>query len=205
MKEKKAGVLTRGRVLVLLGVVLLLCAAGLYGYNQWIDHRAGQASEEAAITLAEEIQSRNVELVTVVDGRGEDQLLATELDGAYYIGVLTIPSLEKLLPVQSDWSMEKLKRTPCRYSGSVEGGGLVIAGHNYRKHFSGLSTLRQGDSVVFTDLEGNQIFYEVREIYTLQATDIEGMVESGYDLTLFTCNYGGKARVTVRCSRVEAS
>ena len=57
---------------------------------------------------------------------------------------------------------------------------------------------------MFTDLEGNQIFYEVREIYTVAATDIDGMVNSGYDLSLFTCNYGGKARVTVRCDRVEA-
>jgi sortase A len=57
---------------------------------------------------------------------------------------------------------------------------------------------------VFTDLEGNQLFYEVREIYTVAATDIEGMINSGYDLSLFTCNYGGKARVTVRCDRVEA-
>jgi hypothetical protein len=29
------------------------------------------------------------------------------------------------------------------------------------------------------------------------------MIESGYDLTLFTCNYGGKARVAVRCSRAD--
>ena len=57
---------------------------------------------------------------------------------------------------------------------------------------------------MFTDLEGNQMFYEVREIYTVAATDIEGMIDSGYDLSLFTCNYGGKARVTVRCDRVEA-
>ena len=35
-------------------------------------------------------------------------------------------------------------------------------------------------------------------------SDIDGMVNSGYDLSLFTCNYGGKARVTVRCDRVEA-
>ena len=48
------------------------------------------------------------------------------------------------------------------------------------------------------------MFYEVREIYTVAATDIEGMINSGYDLSLFTCNYGGKARVTVRCERVEA-
>lgn len=204
---KKAAYITRGRVLILLGLALLLGAAGLYGYNQWVDHQAGQASEAAAIALVEEIQAQDVEIVELpTDAEDADDpalLKAAELDGAYYMGVLTIPTLEKLLPIQSDWSMEQLKRTPCRYSGSIE-SGLVIAGHNYKKHFSGLATLKQGDRVVFTDLEGDQIFYEVREIYTVAATDIEGMVESGYDLTLFTCNYGGKARVTVRCSRVEA-
>ena len=66
-----------------------------------------------------------------------------------------------------------------------------------------MTRLSQGDSVVFTDLEGRQYFYEVREICTTEAYDVEGMTHSGYDLTLFTCNYGGKARVTVRCQRVE--
>lgn len=206
MEKKKRG-LTPGRVLMLLGVVLLLGAAGLYGYNQMVDQRAGQESEAAVITLVEEIQANEVEILEVPEEEGEEDaalLKVAELDGAYYMGVLTIPTLEKILPVQSDWSEAKLKKSPCRYSGGLEDGELVIAGHNYKKHFSGLATLKQGDSIVFTDLEGNQMFYEVREIYTVAATDIEGMIDSGYDLSLFTCNYGGKARVTVRCSRVEA-
>lgn len=190
---------------MLLGLILILGAAGLYGYNQWIDYQAGQQSEAAVITLVDEIQNQEVAIVEVEDqGPSEELLKVAELDGAYYIGVLTIPALEKILPIQSDWSETKLKSTPCRYSGSIEEGELVIAGHNYKKHFTGLSKLAQGDSVVFTDLEGNQMFYEVREIYTVAATDIEGMIGSGYDLSLFTCNYGGKARVTVRCDRVEA-
>ena len=190
---------------MLLGLILILGAAGLYGYNQWIDYQAGQQSEAAVITLVDEIQNQEVAIVEVEDqGPSEELLKVAELDGAYYIGVLTIPALEKILPIQSDWSETKLKSTPCRYSGSIEEGELVIAGHNYKKHFTGLSKLAQGDSVVFTDLEGNQMFYEVREIYTVAATDIEGMIDSGYDLSLFTCNYGGKARVTVRCDRVEA-
>ena len=203
-REKR---LSAGRVLVLLGVLLLMGAAGLYGYNQWVDYQAGVESEAAVLTLVEEIQSREVviqEVPQAEEGPSEAQLKVAELDGAYYMGVLTIPSLGKILPIQSDWSMSQLKRSPCRYSGSIAEGELVIAGHNYKKHFSGLATLKQGDSIVFTDLEGNQIFYEVREIYTVAATDIDGMVNSGYDLSLFTCNYGGKARVTVRCDRVEA-
>ena len=207
MAQKKEERLSAGRVLVLLGVLLLLGAAGLYGYNQWVDYQAGVESETAVLTLVEEIQSREVviqEVSQAEEGPSEAQLKVAELDGAYYMGVLTIPSLGKILPIQSDWSMSQLKRSPCRYSGSIAEGELVIAGHNYKKHFSGLATLKQGDSIVFTDLEGNQIFYEVREIYTVAATDIDGMVNSGYDLSLFTCNYGGKARVTVRCDRVEA-
>ena len=207
MAQKKEKRLSAGRVLVLLGVLLLLGAAGLYGYNQWVDYQAGVESETAVLTLVEEIQSREVviqEVSQAEEGPSEAQLKVAELDGAYYMGVLTIPSLGKILPIQSDWSMSQLKRSPCRYSGSIAEGELVIAGHNYKKHFSGLATMKQGDSNVFTDLEGNQIFYEVREIYTVAATDINGMVNSGYDLSLFTCNYGGKARVTVRCDRVEA-
>ena len=202
MEKKKR--FTFGKGLMLLGLILILGAAGLYGYNQWIDYQAGQQSEAAVITLVDEIQNQEVAIVEVEDqGPSEELLKVAELDGAYYIGVLTIPALEKILPIQSDWSETKLKSTPCRYSGSIEEGELVIAGHNYKKHFTGLSKLAQGDSVVFTDLEGNQMFYEVREIYTVAATDIEGMIDSGYDLSLFTCNYGGKARVTVRCDRVE--
>ena len=206
MEKNKKG-FPVGKALMLLGVVLLLGAGGLYGYNQMVDQRAGQESDAAVITLVEEIQASEVEILEVPEEEGKEDaalLKVAELDGAYYMGVLTIPTLEKILPVQSDWSEAKLKKSPCRYSGGLEDGELVIAGHNYKKHFSGLATLKQGDSIVFTDLEGNQMFYEVREIYTVAATDIEGMIDSGYDLSLFTCNYGGKARVTVRCSRVEA-
>ena len=188
MEKKKRG-LTPGRVLMLLGVVLLLGAAGLYGYNQMVDQRAGQESEAAVITLVEEIQANEVEILEVPEEEGEEDaalLKVAELDGAYYMGVLTIPTLEKILPVRSDWSEAKLKKSPCRYSGGLEDGELVIAGHNYKKHFSGLATLKQGDSVVFTDLEGNQMFYEVREIYTVAATDIEGMIDSGYDLSVLS-------------------
>ena len=204
-KEKKKG-LSFGKSLVILGLMLIMGSAGLYGYNLYIDYQAGQKSEAAVITLVEEIQKSEVAIVEVEDKRSDEALIkVAELDGAYYMGVLTIPAMEKILPIQSDWSEEKLKNTPCRYSGSIEEGELVIAGHNYKKHFTGLSKLTQGDSVVFTDLEGNQIFYEVREIYAVAATDIEGMVNSGYDLSLFTCNYGGQARVTVRCERVAAA
>ena len=203
MEQTKKKGMSFGKVLMLLGVMLLMGAGGLYGYNQWIDYQAGQKSDAAVNVLVEEIQNNNVEIVEA--GPSEEMIKVAELDGAYYMGVLSIPAMDKILPVQSDWSEEKLKTSPCRYSGSLEEGELVIAGHNYKRHFTGLASLPIGEQVVFTDLEGNQIFYEVREVYTISATNIDGMVNSGYDLSLFTCNYSGKARVTVRCDRVDAA
>ena len=41
--------------------------------------------------------------------------------------------------------------------------------------------------------------YTVAEVTTLEPTAVEQMTDSGYNLTLFTCTYGGKSRVTVRC------
>lgn len=203
MEQTKKKGMSFGKVLMLLGVMLLMGAGGLYGYNQWIDYQAGQKSDAAVNVLVEEIQNNSVEIVET--GPSEEMMKVAELDGAYYMGVLSIPAMDKILPVQSDWSEEKLKTSPCRYSGSLEEGELVIAGHNYKRHFTGLASLPIGEQVVFTDLEGNQIFYEVREVYTISATNIDGMVNSGYDLSLFTCNYSGKARVTVRCDRVDAA
>ena len=202
--------ISAGKIMMSLGLILMLGAAALTGYNQWDDQRAGQESQNQAISLIQEIQSQKLQIVEVPaahkqDGNtGEDILRIAKLDGTYYMGVLTIPKLGRVLPVQCECSPENLRNAPCRYSGDVRGGELVICAHNYRNHFGGLSGLTAGDSVVFTDLEGKQIFYEVREILTTQATDVEGMISSGYDLTLFTCNYGGQERVTVRCVRSEA-
>jgi sortase A len=126
-----------------------------------------------------------------------------EIDGRLYIGYLFIPALGLELPVQSQWDYPGLKISPCRYVGSTKTDDLVIAAHNYDRHFGRISKLAQGDLVYFTDMDGVQTTYQVMETLILQPTAIEEMTTSGYDLTLFTCTYGGKTRVTVRCDRVE--
>lgn len=121
------------------------------------------------------------------------------IDGAGYIGILELPALHRELPVMSVWTEKNLQKAPCRYSGSAYMQNLVIAGHNYRAHFSGIGNLKKGDSVIFTDMDGNRFFYEVSEIEILDAQETERMTESWWALTLFTCTAGGKRRIAVRC------
>lgn len=77
----------------------------------------------------------------------------------------------------------------------------MIAAHNYSCHFGQIKNLKTGDEVYFTDMDGIVNNYTVAEIDILNPTAVEEMTSGEFDLTLFTCTYGGQSRVTVRCMR----
>lgn len=120
-----------------------------------------------------------------------------------YIGYIEMPTLGISLPVMSEWSYPKLRIAPCRYTGSVYDDTMVILAHNYTRHFGRIGELDIGDPVQFIDADGNIYQYTVARHETLEKRDVEAMVDSEYDLTLFTCTYGGKYRVTVRLKRTN--
>lgn len=174
-----------------MGVLMLLAAAALaYG-----DHRrsecAGQASEEVLM----EMEQQDEQPLPA----GSDEMPVQRIDGRDYIGVLEIPAKELTLPVISDWSDEALQIAPCRYAGTLYGRDLVIAGHNYARHFSAIKTLRAGDDVIFCDAAGTSFSYEVDGVEKVSADDVQGMLSGEWDMTLFTCSYGGRDRIAVRC------
>ena len=126
-----------------------------------------------------------------------------EINGYAYIGYLSIPTLELELPIMADWDYPRLQIAPCRYTGSVRGEDLVLMAHNYASHFGTISQLKPGDSVIFTDMDGIVTMYEVVAQDILDPYAVEEMTAGDFDLTLFTCTYGGKSRVTVYCNRKD--
>lgn len=193
-----------GTVSMALGTVLVLAALSLFLWNRWEDARAGVVIEEIQPAVEEYIETADgEENAGETSGSDSLEMAVAEIDGYEYIGYISIPALGLDLPVMSTWSYEQLKIAPCRYYGSTKTGNLVIAAHNYSRHFGNIKDLSQGDAVSFTDMEGTVTRYEVEEIDTLSPTAVEEMTDSGYALTLFTCTYGGQSRVTVRCSRVS--
>lgn len=123
-----------------------------------------------------------------------------DIDGTDYIGYLEIPSLELTLPIQSQWSYAGLRVAPGRFTGNVYSKDLVLCTHNYPQHFGRIGSLNIGDSVNFTDMDGNVHSYRVAALETMAPEDVDGMLSGDWDLTLFTCTLGGKSRVTVRCT-----
>lgn len=91
--------------------------------------------------------------------------------------------------------------SPCRHTGSVYNDNLVVAGHNYKTEFDVLFRLETGDTVTFTDVDGNVFIYTVREFASVTPDDSDTVMNSGYALTMYTCNWDTSERVTVFCER----
>lgn len=127
----------------------------------------------------------------------------TVIDDVDYIGVLRIPVLEMELPIISQWSYPLLKIAPCRYQGSAYKGNMIIAGHSYPAHFGALEELLAGDTVTFTDVDGNVFWYQVVEMEILASNAGEELESGDWDLTLFTCTVSGQSRVTIRCESMN--
>lgn len=198
-----------GNTFILVGLLLIAAALFLIGYNKLNDYCAGNLSDEAVQEMIPAIED-NKKQQERIESAGEqvipdyilnpDMEMTTDLiDGNAYVGIISIPDIAVVLPVIENWSYPNLKISPCRYAGTVYKNDFVICAHNYETHFGNLKYLNVGSEIFFTDVEGNEFRYEVAEVETLQPTAIEEMTAGDWDLTLFTCTFGGAARVTVRC------
>lgn len=193
--RKKSGI-----VFMTAGVILVIAAIGLFLYNQWDAARADKAAQDAL----EKIQQTITDNFSAPDEPESAYAMKTlEIDGYEYIGFLTLPSLDLTLPVMAEWDYTRMKLAPCLYYGSVKSDDMVIAGHGYQRHFGRLKALKVGDEICFTDADNKQYRYVVGAMEVLPPTATEEMINSDFDLSLYTCTYGGQERLTVRCQRIE--
>lgn len=200
---------------IVLGALLILGAIALAYWNQREDAAAQESVAQIVPELVRQIRENSdaenidpdadilpelelqkpVELLTEEDKK----MTEVEIDGNLYIGYLSIPALNMELPVMSTWSYDQLRIAPCRYNGSIRGEDLVLMAHNYQSHFGPISQLELGDEVFFMDMDGKTTGYTVVGTDILDPSAVEIMTAGEYDLTLFTCTYGGASRVTVYC------
>lgn len=190
-----------GIVLMALGLVMIAASLGLFLSNTREQQQAAEAVEAVMPQIVEAILDQP-DMTPVTVPHTPKQMPVVEIDGYGYIGFVGIPALELELPVMADWSYPQLKLSPCRFSGDLYTGDLVVMAHNYEHHFGSLKDLRVGDPVTFTDMGGVTFEFAVTAVDILSPMDVEEMTSGDHDLTLFTCTYGGKSRVTIRCDRM---
>jgi len=194
--------------LFIIGTILIASAALLFLYNTKTDSDAQIRSSGIVEQIHE--ASENYKDISSPEQLIPDYILvpeiempSAEIDGNLYIGTLTLPDLDLELPVMGDWSYPKLKIAPCLYSGSIYEHNAVIAAHNYNSHFGRLPELDYDSNIIFTDIEGNRFYFAVVVKEVLDPKSTEDMINSGFDLSLYTCTLSGTSRYTVRCSLIQ--
>lgn len=216
-----------GTIMIILGTMLILSALFLCWYNIKENRRAYEDSQKVLVELkqlipvVEEKDEKEEIMAEIPAVNPADDLFAPyeekeeetpvipepiELDGTYYCGYITLPTLGLELPVVDGWSYAALRNSPCRYSGSAAENDIIIAAHNYNDHFGHIGDLDSGDEMIFTDTDGISHHYEVDFTQYVDGYDVDAMYRGesdDWDITLFTCTLSGQSRVTVRGLRVE--
>lgn len=189
---------------------MILAGGILFAHNLNESNRAYDLGVEQVAKVKEEIEERVSEqsadesgkkLIEVVDATPEElkQLSVVIIDGYPYCGYLSIPAIGLEMPVTDGATEENMKYSISRYYGDPYQKNMIIAGHNYRAAFLNLRELEAGDEIFFTDMNGEVFRYEVLEKIVVPGSGASEMKQGEWDLTLFTCTYGGADRYTVRC------
>ena len=199
------------RILIIsLGCCCIIAAAVLTLYNQWTSKKAADEADRLTTSFFDMLEAAapkpNEETPDVDEFLDENEPTGTEEEpvtvsvGGYEVcGSISITKIGVELAVISDWSYTNLNISACRYRGTPDNRMIVMA-HNYNKHFGRLSSMAAGDAVRFTGVDGTVYDYEVTGTETLAGNQLREVVSGGeWDLTLFTCTYGGENRVVVRC------
>lgn len=185
---------------MIIGTLLVVSAVFLAAKNLY-DQKQGERAAFDALSemkIGTPLRTEDIGETVIPDYvlNPDMDMPSEEIEGFLYIGKLEIPALDITLPVIKEWSYKSLKKAPCCYSGSIYNNNMVIAGHNYNRHFGGLKNLAAGDAINFTDMDGNVFLYTVVETEILAPGKTEEMINGEYPLTLFTCTASGAARVS---------
>lgn len=227
-----------GTVLIVVGILVILSAVGLIGYNLYTADTAYREATSALDKLEDLIPNQELPIPSigqnnavesespgddaVTDENGEVgkipeievppyienpeiEMPVLTVDGQDYIGVIEISEISVRLPVISQMSYPKLKKAPCRYSGSVYTDDIVIGAHCYDKFFAKLKNVSNGAEVRFTDVDGNIFVYKVMFKETINEKNPDELKSGDWELSLFTCPVmtNTDKRIVLRCERIS--
>lgn len=184
-----------GHICTVIGILLILAALAIWNYNEWDADRADYTAQ----TLLTEVTAQQTRTKPQTAETADSESKKSDR----FLGTLSLPTLNLELPVYATYDDSLMKDTVCRYAGGVDTENLVIAGHNYKRHFGKLTNLRIGDEVALTTMDGTTYRYQVEQVETLDSTAIDEMTAGDYPLTLFTCDYSGQARIAVCCQQTS--
>ena len=186
------------RVCVLIGFFLLVIAVLLPFLWQWRVHSSAQKMEDCVRIIRNLIPEPQS---AVPEARRDNTMSILSLDGTDYVGILEIPRYSSALPVCVNW--EGVSKYPCSFSGSIYDRTMQIGGTSQKGQYDFYREISAGDSVYFTDMEGNRFAYEITDIRYEKHADQTALHREEAALTLFIKNIYAFEYIVIFCTTVD--
>lgn len=186
-------------ILIFLFIFSLYFVTFLMIYDNFRERKLNSQEDKALELFENKIEKKKEEVVE------QPQTYTVSYNGYTILGTLRIPKIGVNTVVLKEQTYAAMNIGSIKTYGVDlnEIGGTVISGHNYRgksAFFHYLKNLSQGDSIIITDDKGRTIDYKVYEVLRyVSPNDVSYLVSTDdYQVTLVTCEDGGKTRIVVK-------
>ena len=179
---KKNGLSIR-KICILAGIFLLVGAVvilALWRWNISSSEKQAQYYVSTLRTLMPEPQN------AVPEERRDNTMSVLSVDGIDFVGLVELPRYESALPVGADWG--KTSQYPCRFHGSIYDGTMQIGATTQKGQYDFYRELSVGDTVFFTDAEGNRYTFVITSLCYENHADQAALEKKEAPLTLFIKN-----------------
>ena len=195
MKNQKQSLLTT--ILTAAGIFLLLAAVMLTVLQVVGQKTTSQRNAELVEHMYAVMPAVHV---GALDDRVDMTMPVLEVDGEDLIGILELPLYDRTLPVGGNWSKYTVSTHPCRYSGNLYDGSLVIGGSDAPGQFDFMKSISIGNSISLTDAMGGRYYYRVEWVENRKDIPLDELFSETTDLVLFARNSYSMEYTIVQCS-----
>ena len=171
------------RLCIGLGIGLLVTAAVALAIWQWNIHAWEQKAQGYVSTITAQIPAPQN---ATPEERRDNTMPVLCIDGKDFVGILEMPRYGSVLPVSADWG--NASANPRRFDGSVYDRTVQIGATTQVGQYNFYREISVGDSVFFTDMEGNRFSYGITDIHYAKHADQTALQRENAALTLFIKN-----------------
>lgn len=183
------------RLCFVTGIVLIFTSMLLFVLWQGYAHNNAKRRQEyidILYALIPEPQS------AVIESRNNNTMPSLNVNGENFVAIIELPMNGASFPVGASWNNNNAY--PCRYTGSIYDGSLVIGTSNQKGQFEFAKEISVGNTVYITDMTGNCYSYEVFDIKYSKHADNDSLNRDEDDLTLFVKNIYAFEYIIIRCN-----